>query len=263
MTTPIRVGILLAVLAIPCLPGTAEDGKADICCRVTVRIERGNVVGSTVAVSRQDGVKIRTFQTAPIQVLRRSGDGRLLAMMHDGSVEEFDLFGKRLWCLPESPVKKEDGTIIGADPLPEGRILLTVMMRQRARNGFRAVEVDQEGRVLRSLDLGPDFWWVRSAEEGRLLVCPGRGPPFEIGWDGKDRSAIGAFINLDKRCQCFDVLALPDGHFVMRHSPDSITEVDRDGDVVWSAGKVVWSFEKTVAEQTHLLANGNILVGMG
>lgn len=246
-------GMLLVALLVPFLSAAAEDGKADIFCRAALRVEDGQLVGSNVTVSGQDGAVIRRFRTKAIRVLRRSGDGRFLATMHDGSVQEFDLFGKRLWSLPKSPVDAEEGQILHADPLPEDRILLTVTMRQRVGGGCRAVAIDREGHVLKELNLGPDCRWVRPAGEGCLIVCPRSGPPYETGWDGKDHHAIGAFSNLDGRCVYFNALILPDGHVVVGHGSASMQEVDQDGNVVWSV-------ERAEAVQLYLLGNGHLLV---
>lgn len=247
----VRSGIPLVAFAIPFLLGTSEagDGKADLFCQVSPpRFEWGEKADSTVTVAHQDGTGIRVFRTTPIKMLRRSDDGKLLATMQDGSVEEFDLFGKRLWRLPESPVKTEEGRIVYADPLPEGRVLLTVAMRLSAGGASRVIEVDREGRVLRTLEM-PERLRVRAIGETRLQIFPGKGPPFETGWDGKDRRAIG-------ENRSFAMLALPDGHVITVSGVSgrgSIVELDLDGKVVWTAP------EQGENTQPHLLANGNIL----
>jgi hypothetical protein len=184
--------------------------------RVTERDLKGNIVWQHQIANNQ----------YPIACQRLPNGNTFIATYNQ--VQEVTPSGKQVYYYPCT-----QGIIYSAQKRPDGRIAYVTS------NG-KLVELDDKGKELRSISLGPNAGWVtvETLPRGRFLVPqPASGKVLELDEAGKTLVEYSV-PNANAATK------LPNGNIlVCRHNDRTVAEVNRAGKVIWEQrleGRPFW-----------------------
>lgn len=184
--------------------------------RVTERDLKGNIVWQHQIANNQ----------YPIACQRLPNGNTFIATYNQ--VLEVTTGGKQVYSYPCT-----QGIIYSAQKRPDGRIAYVTS------NG-KLVELDEKGKELRSITLGPNAGWVtvETLPRGRFLVPqPAAGKVLELNEAGK------TVVTYDVP-NANAATKLPNGNIlVCRHNDRTVAEVNRAGKVIWEQrleGRPFW-----------------------